>query len=220
MQIRIDHLLAGKVKAFGPISEPSAYIKTPIFGKVEIGYLGLTSDEQADQTCHGGPDKALLHYAFDHYKTWRDEQPQLIEHLTQPGAFGENISSLGLTEQDVCIGDKFQLGTAVVEISQARQPCWKLAHRFAAKHMVKEVIQTGRSGWYYRVIDIGHVAAGDQMELLERKFPQHSVSRVAKVLMRKNSTESDLTELAELQVLSNEWQALAKSRLKSLRRPH
>ena len=219
MQIAIKQILTGKVQPFGPKGEPSAYIKTPFSGTAKIDHLGLQSDQQADTRYHGGPDKALLHYAFDHYECWRTEQPQLIEHFVQPGAFGENISSLGITEQEVCIGDQFQLGTAVVEVSQGRQPCWKLAHRFTAAHMVKEVIRTGRSGWYYRVIKPGNLETGDKLELLERKYPQWVVDQVTAMLIGNKNNTSDtakLTELAKLKSLSSEWRTLAQKRLNKL----
>ena len=120
-------LLAGQARMFAR-GEASAIAKAPLAGPVKIGFLGLEGDEQADRRVHGGPDKALHHYPHDHYARWRegrDGEPL----LAAPGAFGENVATLGLTEEQVCIGDRFRLGSALVEISQGRQPCWKQGER-------------------------------------------------------------------------------------------
>ena len=106
---------------------------------------------------HGGPEKAVHHYPFDHYEAWRTELGD-IGLLRQPGAFGENLSAVGLTEADVAVGDVFRLGSAIVEVSQGRQPCWKLNERFGQPTVAKSVQASGRTGWYYRVIETGLVA--------------------------------------------------------------
>ena len=209
MKTTIDHLLIGTIKPYGPDGKTSAYIKSLVKGNLKIGLLGLEGDEQADLKNHGGKNKALLHYAFDHYQSWLNEQPHLAEHLTECGAFGENISTLGLAEDEVCIGDQYRLGTAIVEVSQGRQPCWKLGHRFNYAKMVKEVIQTGRSGWYYRVIEAGQAAAGDSVELLDKPHPEWSVLEVSQQLNNKKPNIEKLHRLTELEVLASEWKVRA-----------
>lgn len=119
---RIEALLVGRAAPLRG-TERSAIRKTAISGAVTVTTLGLDGDEQADLSVHGGPEKAIHHYPFDHYASWRGMRSSVS--LDAPGAFGENISTYGLTEETVCIGDQFQLGTAVVEVSQPRQPCWK-----------------------------------------------------------------------------------------------
>src|SRR5690606_2996352 len=123
--------------------------------------LGHEGDEQADRAVHGGPEKAIHHYARDHYDLWRAE---IGDHplLHRPGAFGENISTTGLSEEDVCIGDRYRLGTALVEVSQGRQPCWKVDHRFGGLAISAAMVRSRRTGWYYRVIEEGAVGAGDR----------------------------------------------------------
>src|SRR3546814_350096 len=132
--------------------------------------MGLAGDEQADRTVHGGIDKAIHHYPADHYDWWRGYLGD-VPLLDAPGAFGENISTLGLDEENVFLGDRFRLGTALVEVTQARQPCWKLDHRFAAKGVMASVVKTRRSGWYYRVLEPGRVRAGDALDLVDRPYP-------------------------------------------------
>lgn len=172
----------GRVAAFRGADEPSAIAKHPIAGKVRVHGLGLEGDEQADLTVHGGPDKAIHHYPHDHYAFWRDA---IGDHalLSEHGAFGENVSTRGLTEDDVCIGDRWRLGTALVEVSQGRQPCWKLDHRFGGTAVNARMVKARRCGWYYRVVEDGDVGAGDAMTLVARPFPDWSVRRVFGLLI-------------------------------------
>ena len=211
-------VLIGKATPFRGADEPSAIAKLPREGPVVVGPLGLAGDEQADRENHGGHDKAMLHYAADHYPFWRE---MLGDHplLERAGAFGENISALGLTETGVCIGDRFRLGTALVEVSHGRKPCWKLAHRFAVPAMVAQVVGTRRAGWYYRVIEPGQVAAGDAMSLLDRPQPEWTVARVFGLLVggdHKREPEA-LRTLAALDVLAEAWRKIARERLAASR---
>ncbi len=216
MKARIEQIRVGRVRAFGPSGEPSAYRKHAVTGPVAVDTLGITGDEQADRKHHGGVDKAILHYARDHYSDWRAEQPGLIEHLLEPGAFGENLSTFDLTENRVCVGDRFLMGTATVEVSQGRQPCWKLGHRFGAPTMVREVLRTGRGGWYYRVLEPGRVRVGDSIELIDRPYPGWTVLTVSGLLLGDSRDSKALAALAELPVLSGNWRARARRKLKNL----
>ena len=182
--VAVDVLLAGKVRAYTRPGTRSAIDKQPLAGAVQIGELGLEGDEQGDLRVHGGIDKALHHYAFDHYARWRDELGPLPP-LETPGAFGENISTRGLTEAEVCLGDRFILGSALLEISQGRQPCWKLNDRFGVADMARRVQTTGRSGWYYRVLRPGTARAGDMLALAERPHPGWTLQRLGELLSRR-----------------------------------
>lgn len=210
MKTRINEIRVGGIAPYGPKNERSAYRKYRVSGSVKIGQSGLAGDEQADRRHHGGPDKAILHYAFDHYECWRVEQPDLAEHFSGAGAFGENISTTGFTEEVVCIGDRFRLGTAIVEVSQGRQPCWKLGHWFSAPHMVAEVLKIRRGGWYYRVIRPGTVREGDVIELLDRRFADWPIANVVAQLLGGEHDEQSLLRLAMLPALSSNWQGRAK----------
>ncbi len=190
--------------------EGSAIAKTPADGAIDIGPLGLTGDEQGDRVHHGGPDKAVHHYPHDHYPHWRGV---LGGHplLTGEGAFGENISTTGMLETDVCLGDRFRLGTALVEVSQGRQPCWKLDHRFGRAGVLAEVVRTARSGWYYRVIESGRVAAGDPCELTERPLPEWSVARCFNLLVGggHKADPAAVRALANQPLLAAPWRTRA-----------
>ncbi|GGC08616.1 molybdenum cofactor sulfurase [Novosphingobium endophyticum] len=198
----------GKARPFRGESEPSAIGKFPVAGKVRVHRLGLDGDEQADRTVHGGPDKAIHHYPYDHYDFWRrtiGAHPLLADY----GAFGENISTAGLTEDMVCIGDRWRLGSALVEVSQGRQPCWKLDHRFDGAPVNANVVKARRPGWYYRVIKEGEAGAGDVMRLVARPWPEWTVRRVFGLLIagdHKRDREG-LEALGAVAALAEPWRA-------------
>lgn len=187
--------------------ETSAIGKLPVSGAVHVGVFGLAGDEQADLTVHGGPDKAIHHYPFGHYAWWRD---QLGDEplLNAPGAFGENIATLGVAETDVCIGDRWRLGTALVEVSQGRQPCWKLDHRFGGASVMARVVTSRRCGWYYRVLEEGTVATGDDMTLVDRPSAHWTVARVFGLLIAGDHKRDrdGLEALGEVTALAEPWQ--------------
>jgi len=206
----VGAVLTGQVVPFGRDGQTSAIAKSLVDGRRDVGLLGLAGDEQADRRVHGGPDKALHHYPRDHYDWWRATLGDL-PLLDCAGAFGENISTAGLTEDAACLGDRFQLGTALVEIAQGRQPCWKQAHRLNAPQVVAQMVESGRSGWYYRVIEEGSVAAGDALVLLERPHPEWSIARVTGFIVggRGRQESAAMRDLSTLSVLADGWRARA-----------
>ena len=205
VSLTVETVLTGRSK---PIrgEELSAIGKTPVVGAAEIGPLGLAGDEQADRRVHGGPDMALHHYPRDHYSFWQSLKPGHPK-LVNSGAFGENISVTGLAESDVCIGDRFALGSAIVEISQGRQPCWKQAHVMEWPEMVALIVKLGRCGWYYRVIESGAVSTGDRLTRIDNPFPDWTVERVFALLIRGEGKgdPAALGALIDLKPLSRVW---------------
>lgn len=121
----------------------------------------------------------------------------------------------GLVEADACIGDRWRAGTALLEVAQGRQPCWKLNERFCVRDMARRVQMSGRTGWYFRVIKTGEVAAGDAMVLVERSHPAWSVARIARVFYHDVLDAEALVGIAELEALSESWRSLARRRLAS-----
>ena len=209
----IVSIQVGKAVPFGPERQLSAIDKHSVEGPVSVGSTGLAGDEQGDPRHHGGVEMAVHQYPLEHYDAWKTEVPALEEKLESPGAFGENLSTRGMTETSVCIGDIYQVGSAVFQVSQGRQPCWKLNVRFGVGDMAKRVQTTARTGWYYRVLSPGAVTAGDGFSLVERPRPEWSVSKVLHVLYVDRLNLGLLKEMAALEELSPSWRQLARNRL-------
>jgi MOSC domain-containing protein YiiM len=205
LSMTVSALLTGTPVPFRD-GEYSAIAKRPVDGPVGIGWLGLEGDKVADPIHHGGWDKAIHLYPQDHYGWWRDRKPgQPL--LDVPGAFGENIASVGMTEADICLGDRFALGSAIVEVSHGRQPCWKLDHRFGARDVMATMVKSARCGVYFRVIREGVAQAGDVMALLQRPHADISVERLFRLLIGGgHKTEPDTVRtLAGMPVLAEAW---------------
>jgi len=142
-------------------------------------------------------------YAWEHYDAWASE---LGRKLTCPGAFGENFTIRGCLESDIHIGDVFVVGDAVVQCSQPRQPCSKLARFWGIKDFVVRVNKEGRSGWYFRVLKEGLVHPGDVLSLTERKWRDYSVAYANKVMLAgKKGDWNEISELAACPELSLSW---------------
>lgn len=194
LAVSIDRVAIGVARDFTRPGSRSAIDKRAVDGPVRVG-----------------PDKAIHHYPRDHYAAW---QADLGAHalLETAGAFGENLSSVGLTEAEVCLGDRFALGTAVVEVSQLRQPCWKLSDRFGLRDMARRVQDSGRTGWYYRVLQPDHLQAGDALVLVARPWPEWTLARIIDVLYHQPFDAAVLQALAALP-LTPSWQRMVQGRL-------
>ena len=213
--MRIDALLTGIALPYTRPGSRSAIDKAPRDGTVHIGPLGLEGDEQGDTRVHGGIDKAVHHYPFEHYAGWRAELGALPV-LEAPGAFGENLSGSGWTEDEVCIGDRYTLGQALLEVSQGRQPCWKLNDRFGVRDMARRVQDSGRTGWYYRVLQPGGARAGDMLVLVERTCPEWPLRRLMRLLADRVLEPEQLEEALRLPLVPS-WRTLLERRLASSR---
>jgi MOSC domain-containing protein YiiM len=141
----------------------TAIVKTPVPGSVAAHTDGLEGDEQVDRPIHGGPDKAICCYPGEHYARWA----RLIGREPDPGGFGENLTLAGVSERDVRIGEVFDIGTARVQVSQPRAPCFKLAMRWDCKELPAMMASEGTSGWHLRVLHEGVITAGDELRPVE-----------------------------------------------------
>lgn len=191
----------------------SAIAKQAQSGAVQVGPLGLVGDEQGDTKFHGGPDKAVHLYASAHYPDWRAELGELPV-LASVGAFGENLAVDGVSEETVCIGDQWRIGSVVLEVSQGRQPCWKLNDRFGVPDMARRLQDTLRTGWYCRVLQAGEIGAGDEIALLARPHPAWPIARMMDVLYRPCLDAAVLDALLALPLVPG-WRALIERRLAS-----
>ena len=214
MNVRLDHLLIGQVAPLGDRATPSGIDKHAVERRIRLGRDGFVGDAQGDRKHHGGPDKAVHHYAFQHYKAWRDEIGG-VPVLSRSGAFGENLSTIGLDEGTVAIGDVFRIGDALIEVSQGRQPCWKLNVRFGVPDMAMRVQKTGRTGWYYRVLEEGFITPGDELRLVDRRSPDWPLRRLWRTLYVDTMNQDELAAMAALTHLPEGWRRYAERRLET-----
>lgn len=188
----------------------SAYRKTPVSGSVPLGEGGLAGDEQADRRRHGGPEKAVCIYPSEHYHYWH----RVLGGRLHPGAFGENLAVAGLQEDDAHLGDTFALGSAVVQVSMPRRPCFKVGLVHGRRNLPLLVQSTGRTGFYARVLEPGQIAAGDSLVLLDRPAAAVPVAEVNRVL---NVDKHDLRaarQLVECEHLPDRWRDTLERRLR------
>ncbi|RMF94253.1 MAG: MOSC domain-containing protein [Candidatus Schekmanbacteria bacterium] len=186
----------------------SGYIKKPVEGRIRVSVTGLEGDEQADIRNHGGPDKAVLVYPESHYQKWQEELH--IEKLDY-GSFGENITISNLTEEDVCIGDVFEIGDVKLQISQPRQPCWKISKILKKDGLDKRVQETGHTGWYLRVLQEGEIESDNEFKLIGRLFPQWTVLKALRIMENAKNNPKVAGELASCLLLSESWKKTLRS---------
>lgn len=187
----------------------SAIAKRPVKHVVRLGRLNLDGDAQADLKHHGGPDKAVCVYAESHYAFWRGELRLNISE----GGFGENLTVSELTEEKVCIGDVWRIGNATVQVSQPRQPCWKLSRWWGIYDLAVKVQQSGRTGWYLRVLDEGSVGAGASVTLIDRLHANWTIAAANTLMHRDRDNTAGARELAGLPELSSSWRKTLTRRL-------
>lgn len=207
-EVRLSAICVGQVRPLYVNGPCSGIDKQPITGVVKVGKMGIEGDEQFDRVHHGGPDKAIHHYPFKHYAAWAAQYPELKRFLSRVPAFGENFVTSGLTESDICIGDDFRVGSAIIQVSLGRRPCWKLNVRSEHSQMVELVRATRRTGWYYRVVQPGSIRAGDALLLTERRHPNWPVSRALDAMFAPPDPE-ECAALAALPELGDSWRRAA-----------
>ncbi len=190
----------------------TAIFKSRVEGPVMLRSENLDGDAQADRRVHGGPDKAVCVYAASHYALWRGE-PEYEE--MGPGGFGENFTIDHCSDESVSIGDVYEVGDSVVEVSQPRGPCSKLARRWNSPDFVKRVIGNGRTGWYLRVLNEGLVRAGDAVLLLERPHPEWTIAAVNQLTYDPQPEQrQQAMRLVECPELAESWRSGLARRLR------
>ena len=185
-------------------------LKKPVEGPVELLKVNLDGDRQADLSVHGGPNKAVYGYPAEHYPYWQQELPGVDLPF---GVFGENFTTDGLGEEDLHIGDRFKIGSAVVMVRQPRMPCYKLAARFKRDDMIDRFLRSGRSGFYFSVEQEGTVAAGDSFELLGRNESGITIAEVNRLFVREKYNRDLLHKAMGTAELPQNWRDYFAERL-------
>ena len=178
--------------------------KEPVDGPVTISKLNLAGDQQADLTVHGGAAKAVYAYPAEHYEYWREK---LLEVSFSWGKFGENLTTAGLTEAALCIGDRLRVGTAVLMVTQPRMPCYKLALRFDRDDMIKRFLTSRRSGFYFSVVEEGVVQTGSEVEMLSRDPNRVAVVDIVRLYLGQAHDPDLLHRAMNVSALPQDWKA-------------
>jgi len=184
--------------------------KEPVDGAVRVGAVNLDGDQQSDLSVHGGTEKAVYVYPREHYEYWKQELPG--RDLSW-GAFGENLTTEGLLEPDVRIGDRLRIGSAEFLVTQPRMPCFKLGVRFGRDDMVKRFLRSGRSGFYLAVVREGDVKRGDAIEFAERDDHGVTVADIASLYARDMDNEDLLRRAVAVPALPESWKEYLRERL-------
>src|SRR2546425_9193956 len=188
----------------------TSIFKAPVPGRVRVTRLNIQGDRQSDLSVHGGADKAIYAYPSEHYAFWRNELPGTD---FPGGVFGENLTTEGLLEDKVHVGDRFRAGSAEFIVTQPRMPCYKLAIRFNRPDMVKRFLRSGRTGFYHAVLREGDIGAGDSIDLVAGDDSHISVADVVGLYAADAANQDLLRRASELPALPESWREYFRERL-------
>lgn len=183
--------------------------KEPVSGPVAVGRLNLAGDRQADLTVHGGAEKAIYGYPSEHYSFWREQLP---DTPLSPAQFGENLTTEGLSEDSLYIGDVMRVGSALLMVTQPRMPCYKLALRFGRDDIIKRFLESRRSGFYFSVIEEGELEAGSEIEVLDRNPSRVTVTDIVDLYHRPMDNPELLQRALSTEALPLSWRDYLRKR--------
>ena len=197
-----------------PVS--TGIFKEPVAGPVMLRTLDLDGDRQADLSVHGGPSNAAYAYPSEHYDYWTAEFPEM---KLPWGMFGENFTTAGLFESELNIGDKFRVGSAIVMVTEPRMPCYKLGIKFGRPDIIKRFLASGRTGFYFSVLQEGEVGVGDPIELIEKDKNSLRLSDITALYTHEKHNIGLLRRAIELATLPESWKSYFRYRLAKLTVP-
>lgn len=198
-----------------PVTYNGKLIQTGIFkellkGEVRVTKLNLEGDQQADLKVHGGMNKAVYAYPFEHYAFWKNKFPELD---FEGSAFGENLSVKGLLEEEVCIGDKFDIGSARLQVTTPRMPCFKLGIKMNNPAFIGDFLEEGRNGFYFKVLKEGIIKAGDSIKLVHRDSYGLTVDETIRAYHKERKNKKLLEKAAQSPSLPEDWKLLFEQKL-------
>jgi MOSC domain-containing protein YiiM len=208
LNVGLPRLLAWKGNTF-----KTGIFKKPVAGRVMLRTANLDGDRQADLSVHGGPNKAVYGYPSEHYEYWCAELP---EQPLDWGAFGENFTTEGMLENQLSIGDRYRVGAAVVMVRTPRLPCFKLAAKFQRDDMIERFLCSGRSGFYFSVVEEGEVGAGDQFEFLGGERPNLTIAEMLRLYVSGSPDLESLQQAVQVRLLPAGWRERFQARIAAL----
>ncbi len=202
---KIEGLFVGRAKEIGPNRFVTAIAKDPVVEKLIIKSDSLEGDESHNLKFHGGPDRVIHHYSLEQYEYLKSVFPQ-HKDLFVPGSYGENITTDKLTEKDLCIGDIFKLGSSTLQLTEGRKPCGTIDIKYGFKGVLKEIVRSGRYGWFYKVLEEGEASLKDELIFVERPYPNFSLEKsIYEIFQNKEKDLKFLIELSNCPSLSSRW---------------
>ena len=210
VNVGLPRLLTSKGASF-----KTGIFKHPVAGRVMLRQTNLDGDRQADLSVHGGANKAVYAYPSEHYGYWRGELS--LEELPW-GAFGENFTTDGLLESHVSMGDQYRVGSAVIKVTTPRLPCYKLAAKFKSDDIIEQFLRSGRSGFYFSVIEEGEVGAGDEFQFLSSEVPSLTIAEFNRLYISKSPDLELLERAVEVKSLPESWRQRFYARLEVARK--
>lgn len=217
MNIIVDAVFAGRVRPMPGDGRPTGIFKEPVRGPVQIGPRGLDIDQQADLRVHGGPEKAVHQLPLENHRRLAAHYPELAAGFVA-GALGENLSTRGMEEKDVCIGDVYAFGSARLQLSQPRSPCWKIDARHGLEGIAQFIADQGIAGWYFRVLTEGAAQAGDALQLIGRNAEPVSLREFWDLQAQTRPDPARFATLVDSPGLNAGWRERLQRRLDWLRR--
>jgi MOSC domain-containing protein YiiM len=196
----------------------TSIFKEPVEGRVKVTTLNLNGDAQADLSVHGGVDKAIYSYSKEHYNYWKEAYPMIDMPF---GMFGENLTTQGLYEDMVNIGDQYQIGSSRLVVTQPRMPCYKLGIKFGRMDIIEKFINSQRPGIYYRVLEEGELGAGDSIELLYRDKNNVSINDIVSLYINDHYDGENLSKMqraTKLEFLPERWRIYFGQKIARLRK--
>ena len=187
--------------------------KEPKQGSVMLRTLNLDGDRQADLTVHGGVSKAVYGYPVEHYEFWKRELPDMEFPF---GMFGENLTTEGLLEDSLNVGDRFRIGEAELMVTEPRMPCYKLGIKFGRTDIIRKFLQSRRTGFYFAVVKEGEVEAGDEIELLSRDINDTTIADITRLYAFEKDDIDTLRRAVTLEALSDSWREYFQKQIHKL----
>jgi MOSC domain-containing protein YiiM len=209
---RLLSVNVGGIREFEYVGRParSAIWKSPVAGRVTAHGVNLAGDDQADRTAHGGPDKAIYAYAIEDYRWWESAMGRRLDH----GEFGENFTTSEIDVTNALVGERWEVGSIVVEVSEPRIPCWRLGVRMGDALFPRRFTEAGRPGTYLRIVEEGDVGADDRIRVLSRPDHDLTIGEVFRVFTRH---QHEARKLLSIPQMSESWRTWAEKRLRGER---
>ena len=202
MDRKIINLAVGKPKEYywDNKIELTGIGKSPVQA-FEVKKTGIVGDDVANHKFHGGPDRVVCFYPFEHYSYWEE----VFQRKLILPAFGENITATGMTEEQVCIGDIYKIGDTILQITQGRVPCVTISNYNEEKQLLKKVIETTQTGYFFRVLEEGTIMFDSEITLLEKHSNEISVSFATQILFHQKQDKASIEKILTVDVLAEDW---------------